>query len=178
MLLELALLAQAVVATPAPPTRPPTAAPRLSGGFGAKPGSTAAQLKAPVVLAVGGRSSRAGSGTFNVAGVAGSEAPVPMPIPGAAGPPPVALTDEAAWRGRATKLRADLADAQGKLAVADAANTVVAHGKLGQDYYVLMAIRDNALAPHRARVAEITRELDGLPEECRKTAGCQPGWVR
>lgn len=174
--LSFVVVAQIAIATPAP-------APRLSGGFGAKPvtAAPAATRKAPVVLTVGGRSPRSGEGTFSVAGVAGTVEPTPTPTQaalGATGQLPAAISDEAAWRERAAKLRADLSAAQAELDVADRAHTVVSHGPLGRDYYLLMAIRNSALAPYRARVASIRIELDGLPEECRKTVGCQPGWLR
>lgn len=48
-------------------------------------------------------------------------------------------------------------------------------GPLNDHYYQAMAARDAALTPYRVKVAGIQKELNGLPEECRRTPGCQPG---
>jgi hypothetical protein len=88
------------------------------------------------------------------------------------------VDEETAWKSRVAGLRAELAEASRELAAADANNTVVAWGGTGRDYETLMAVRNAALTPYRTRVMAIRRELASLPEECRRTAGCQPGWVR
>lgn len=169
------VLAQATAATPAPsPVSTPAASPapaKLSGGFGQKP---AAPGKARVVLTDHTLAPRSKAGTFSVAGTRGAPAAAPTAEKGDS----PEQNQEDGWRTRVSGLREKLAQAQKKLDAADAANTVVAWGELGHDYYVLMAMRNAALAPYRAKVAELTNELAGLPEECRKTIGCQPGWLR
>lgn len=175
MLLTLVLLAQTATAIPAP--APPPAPAKLSGGFGQKavaPGKARVTLTDQNVAQPGQGSGR---GTFSVTG-ARAAAPAAPAGPEAGGPPLPGDDVETVWKERIARLRAALAEAQAELDAADRANTVVAHGTPGRTYYLLMAIRDSALAPYRAKVASIRREMDGLPEECRKTPGCQPGWLR
>lgn len=117
-----------------------------------------------------------GPGTFTVSGAPGSS-PNPPTSPGA-GAPASASDEEATWRSRAAKLRADLAQAQKDYDAADRANTVVSFGRPGHDYETLLAIRNAALAPYVMRLEEVQTALAALPEECRRAHGCQPGWVR
>jgi hypothetical protein len=104
-----------------------------------------------------------------------SSAPAATP---AAGPAPPAPDEEAAWKARGARLRADLEKAQKDYDAADRAYTVVAFGRPGHDYETLMAIRNATLTPYRTRLEGIQAELAGFAEECRRTPGCQPGWVR
>lgn len=172
------VLAQATAATPAPsPVSTPAASPapaKLSGGFGQKP---AAPGKARVVLTDHTLAPRSKAGTFSVAGARSTPAPAPTEgrEPREASPAPDA---ETRWKTRVSALRANLAEAEKELKAADDANTVVAFGELGHEYHMLMAMRNAALAPYRAKVASLRDELAGLPEECRRAPDCQPGWVR
>lgn len=146
-----AIVLQIATATPAPP-------PVLSGGFGR-----------PAVKATATVPAR--RGTFSVAGPSAPSAAAPAVATPAPSP-------EADWRSRVARLRADLAAAEADLATQGASLTVISHGRPGRDHFMLLAIRDAALAAPRAKVNELRRELARLPEECRTTAGCQPGWVR
>ena len=169
------VLAQAAAAMPAPaPVSTPAATPaptKLSGGFGQK---AAAPGKDRVVLTDRSLAPRSMAGTFSGAGTRGS--PAAGPTAGRDAPPE--KSQEENWTTRVSGLREKLAQARKELDAADAANTVVAFGEPGSDYHILMAMRNAALAPYRAKVSELANELAGLPEECRKTIGCQPGWIR
>ncbi len=137
-----------------------TPAPKLGGGFG--------QPKPTV------RTARV------VISDEGVPRPASLPVQAtAAGAPAVPLADdEARWKGRYASLRADLAAARGDLARAEMANPPTMAGRGGYMYEVGASARNAALSPYRVRVMQLRAELDGLPEECRRTAGCQPGWVR
>ena len=184
--LALALvLAQTAVVTPgpAPRTTAPAASPtpaatpaaprRLSGGFGQKPVSAG---KGRVVIDEESLGSQRRGGTFSVVG----SAPAARPTAGAppAGSPAAPPDEEATWRSRVATLRADLAQAEKDYDAADRSNTVVSFGRPGVEYETLMAIRNAALTPYRMKLDEVRSSLAALPEECRKTSGCQPGWVR
>jgi hypothetical protein len=137
-----------------------TPAPKLKGGFGQpKPTVT----RARVVISDEG-------------------VPRPVSLPGqpvTAGALAVPLADdEARWRGRYASLRADVAAAVADLARAEMTNPPIMAGRGGYMYEVGASTRNAALSPYRMRVMQLRAELDGLPEECRRTAGCQPGWVR
>jgi len=138
-----------------------TPAPRLAGGFGQpKP----AVARARVVISDAGVPRPAA-------------APYVAPAPGAPATP--AADDEAAWRGRYASLRAAVREAQGEYDRASAVNTVISWGdRRGYGYETAMATRNAALTPYRTRLMSLRAELDSLPEECRRTPGCQPGWVR
>lgn len=165
MLTVLVLLAQTVTATPTAPAK-------LGGGFGQK---SDLPQKTRVVITDDSMAAEKRGGSFSVSG-----APAVTPLPGAKpGPTPRPANDEeSSWRSRASNLRSALARAEADLDAVDKANTVVSFGTPGLEYDTLMAIRNSALAPYRARVAELRRELSSLPEDCRRTPGCQPGWVR
>lgn len=152
MILAALVLAQIVTATPAP---------KLAGGFG-QPKPTIAHAR--VVISDEGVPRPAA-------------APVAAPALGA---PTVSFgDDEAAWRGRYASLRAAVREAQGEYDRASAVNTVISWGdRRGYGYENAMAVRNAALTPYRTRLMSLRAELDSLPEECRRTAGCQPGWVR
>lgn len=181
------ILAQAASTAPPTPSPGPTpagtptqtpavsrpAAPRkLTGGFGLRPtprGPEAGDAE------TGAAASGAPRGTFSIAGPRTTPPPEARPTSAAE---KVAPSEEATWRARVAGLRADLEQAEKDYARADAANTVVGWGRPGRDYETLMAIRNAALTPYLTRLAEIRAALAALPEECRTTPGCQPGWVR
>ena len=167
MIIALVVLAQIATASQAP-----APAPKLGGGFGQKATATAKVQKARVVI-TDAASAPVRRGTFSVAGVAAT----PSPAPGA--PPAELVDEEAAWKDRVAQLRAERAAAQKEYDAASAANTVITWGDPNSwEYQQLVAARNAALTPYSVRLSEIQREIDGLPDECRKTAGCQPGWVR
>lgn len=151
MILAALVLAQIVTATPAP---------KLAGGFG-QPKPTIAHAR--VVI---------------------SDEGVPRPAAAPVAAPALGLPtvrpedDEAAWRGRYASLRADLSAAIGDLARAEMTNPPIMAGRGGYMYEVGASTRNAALSPYRMRVMQLRAELTGLPEECRRTQGCQPGWVR
>ena len=99
-------------------------------------------------------------------------------VEGEGSEPPVKAGDEATWKARVATLRAELAQAEKDYDVADKANTVVAFGEAGNEYQTMLAIRHAALTPYRMKLDELRSALAALPEECRRTSGCQPGWVR
>jgi hypothetical protein len=166
------VLAQVAVATPLPtPSRPPAP---LSGGFGQKAPSSG---KAKVVITDGTLAPTGRGGTMSVSGTR-SAPPVGTPAAGTAAAPTAATDDEASWRGRATSLRASLAAAEDDLGRAEAMNPVIMGGRPGYMVEVGASARNAALSPYRVRLMQLRGELAGLPEECRRTSGCQPGWVR
>lgn len=137
-----------------------TPVPRLAGGFGQpKPTVT----RARVVISDAGVPRPAA-------------APYVAPAPGVPASP--APDDEAAWRGRYASLRAAVREAQADYDRASMVNPVISWGRPGRAHAQGMAVRNAALTPYRTRLMELRVELDGLPEECRRTSGCQPGWVR
>jgi len=159
MLLTLALLAQVATATPAPPVA-------LSGGFG----RPAVKTTATATVARRGTFSVTGSSPVAVAAPAHSAEAAALP-----GAEPKSL--EESWRSRVAGLRGELAAAEAEYEAQSSQITVVA-GRPGRDYHLMMAMRDAALAPIRAKLMGIRRDLRALPEECRTTPGCQPGWIR
>lgn len=169
-LIALALVAQIAAATPAPAPAPAPA--RLSGGFGQKAVKPATGQRLRIVITDDTIAPAAGRGTFSVTGTTQSASAAPE-----SGASPSADL-ETVWRERVGRLRGELAAAERDYAAADVANTVVTHGRAGMAHSMLMAIRNAALAPYRLRMMEARRALDALPEECRQTAGCQPGWIR
>lgn len=179
-LVLLVVLSQVAAArpTPAPEVGPAKSAPtrpsaKLGGGFGQK---AAPAGKARIVIKEEDLVQPRTGGTFTVASTrAAPSAPAATP---SAGTLPPAPDEEATWRARVAGLRTDLAKARRDYDAADRANTVVAFGKPGHDYETLMAIRNATLTPYRTSLEEIQTALAGLPEECRRTPGCQPGWVR
>ena len=188
MLAAVLVLAQTVAATPSPvlptptpvpttaasPASPPSATRKLSGGFGRKP---EAPGKTKVVLTDETLPPTRKAGTFSVSGTR-TPAKTGVPVEGEGSEPPVKAGDEATWKARVATLRAALAQAEKDYDVADKANTVVAFGEAGNDYQTMMAIRNAALTPYRMKLDELRSALAALPEECRRTSGCQPGWVR
>ena len=187
MLAAVIVLAQAVATTPSPVAPTPTAAPttaspasapsatrKLSGGFGRKPEAAG---KTKVVLTDETLPPTRKAGTFSVSGTR-TPAKTGVPVEGEGSEPPVKAGDEATWKARVATLRAALAQAEKDYDVADKANTVVAFGEAGNDYQTMMAIRNAALTPYRMKLDELRSALAALPEECRRTSGCQPGWVR
>ncbi len=184
IVLVLAQAAGASPEAPAPlpsPAATPTGAPacarpagprKLSGGFGLK---TVPPEADGANAANGGKASTDRRGTFSIAGpkTSSSSEPQARVAEGAEKP-----SEETVWRGRVARLRAELGQAQKDYDRADAANTVVGWGKRGATYETLMAIRNAALTPYVTRLMETRAALDALPEECRKTQGCQPGWLR
>lgn len=137
-----------------------TPAPKLGGGFGQPPTSV---RKARVVISD-----------------EGTPRPAKAPVQAAVALPAMdaPADEESFWRGRYASLRADLSAAVADLARAEMMNPPVMAGRGGYMYEVGASARNAALSPYRMRVIELRAELDGLPEECRRTAGCQPGWVR
>lgn len=155
MLLALVVLAQVATATPAP---------KLSGGFGT-PATTRRRI---VITDVS--SSRAGS--FSVAGTRGAPQPIDQPMS-------PSQADELAWRERSVAAKQGLVSALEALARADKANTVVTFGSGRSQYHQLaLQMREANLAPYRSAAADARAAVDALPEDCRRTPGCQPGWLR
>ncbi len=188
MLAAVLVLTQAVAATPSPvpststpapttaasPASPPSATRKLSGGFGRKP---EAPGKTKVDLTDETLPPARKAGTFSVSGTR-TPAKTDVPVGGEGSEPPVKAGDEATWKARVATLRAELAQAEKDYDVADKANTVVAFGEAGNEYQTMLAIRNAALTPYRMKLDELRSALAALPEECRTTPGCQPGWVR
>ncbi|KAA0253411.1 hypothetical protein FBQ97_00770 [Acidobacteria bacterium ACD] len=163
-----------LLAAPTPTPRPvATIAPKVIGETQSDSGLGAAAKKIKLNRNV----------SFDQNVVPDPPAPTATPKPGAA--PAVTphasdvLTDEKRWRDRKAKLEADLAAAEKEYDKASALNTVSTTGDPNApEYQAMLAARNAALTPYRMKVDELRRELTGLPEECRRTIGCQPGWVR
>jgi hypothetical protein len=131
--------------------------------------------------------------------VLSSAAPKPggTPAPGAIAPAaaPV-ISEEQSWRDRKRKVDADVAAAKAALDAAEEtirpqvqqeghrigvvrnADGSTSMGWVGTEDGTAQAVREAALAPYRTRYAEAVAARDRLPEECRRSPGCQPGWVR
>jgi hypothetical protein len=125
-----------------------------------------------------------GKGNFSVArsSVSGGTVETPSAGPKKPGSPPAdptpASSDEDQWRSRAEKARAALSKAEADLAQADKDMTVVTFGKPGATHAILMGQREAALLPYRQKVRDAEAALAVIPEECRTTPGCSPGWIR
>ncbi|HPA53146.1 MAG TPA: hypothetical protein PLP50_16260 [Thermoanaerobaculia bacterium] len=186
MLAAVLVLAQSVAATPSPvpptltpvpttaasPASPPSAARKLSGGFGRK---QKAPGKTKVVLTDEALTPSRKTGTFSVSG---TRTPAKAEIPVDGSETPAKADDESTWKARVATLRVELAQAEKEYDVADRANTVIAFGEVGDEYHRMMAIRNAALTPYRIKLDELRSAFAALPEECRRAPGCQPGWVR
>lgn len=126
----------------------------------------------------------AGKGNFSAARSSVSAGTVESPAAGPKKPgsprtePTPTSSDEDQWRSRAEKARAALSKAEADLAQADKDMTVVTFGKPDATHEIRMSQREAALLPYRQRVREAAAALAVIPEECRTTAGCQPGWIR
>lgn len=87
------------------------------------------------------------------------------------------IASERHWRERTARLKAELLQAKEERdEIAAKIPTYVWTNRNGSQV-ALTAERDAAIAPYQVKIDRLQRELDGLPEECRK-AGCQPGWIR
>jgi hypothetical protein len=79
------------------------------------------------------------------------------------------------WRGRAEKLKQKILDAR-EAAEEEKANSQLPTPSMHDPQ--LAMLRDAAAASQHKKIAKLEKELAQLAEDCRKTAGCQPGWVR
>lgn len=125
-----------------------------------------------------------GKGSFSAARSSVSAGTVETPAAGPKKPgspradPTPASSDEDQWRSRAERARAALSKAEADLAHADKDMTVVTYGQPDASHEIRMSQRDASLLPYRQKVRETAAALAVIPEECRTTPGCQPGWVR
>jgi hypothetical protein len=176
MLLALVLLAQTAAATPAlvassVPLR------KFSGGFG-----RTATVGAPRVT-IGPDDVKAAPTPAPEPYVPGLRSAAPAPVVAAAKAPAAApapaVSDEDQWRGRYEAAKAKLASALAQLHQAERTwGDVVSFGQRTQAHEIMLAERDTALLPFRMKVQDAERELGAIREECRRTTGCAPGWVR
>ncbi|MBL8114485.1 MAG: hypothetical protein JNK60_16515, partial [Acidobacteria bacterium] len=108
--------------------------------------------------------------------------PLSLPVnPPRPEPTPAVSALEAAeqqWRSRADAARADLAAAEAELARVEASMDGGAGMGISASDQQAAQIRQNRTASARNRVESARARLDGLAEECRRSAGCAPGWVR
>lgn len=170
MLLAALLLAAAPTATPRPvvqPTPHTISRPEQSGLAGAAKGRklnrsvSFEQGSVPEVTPVPRGTPKAGA------------SPIPTLEPSDV------IADEKRWRDRKAKLEAAVAKAQKEYDEASALNTVSTTGDPNSpEYQAMLAARNAGLTPYRMKLDDATRELRALPEECRRTPGCQPGWIR
>lgn len=193
MILALVLLAATATPTPRPVA---TIAPKVIGETQSDSGLGAAAKKIKLNRNV----------SFDQSIVPDAPSPTATPKPGvaqaAAGTPAPAPTaapsDEQVWRERKRKVDADVAAAEAALKGAESAVGPPQPVQDGSRVGVITnpdgsktmgwvsdtansdaaAIRAAALAPYRTRLAEAIAARDRLPEDCRRTIGCQPGWVR
>lgn len=102
--------------------------------------------------------------------------PAPRPEP----TPAVSALDaaEQQWRSRAAAARADLAAAEAELARVEASMDAGPGMGVSVNDQQTEQIRHNRTSGARNRVTSARARLDGLAEECRRSAGCAPGWVR
>lgn len=173
MILTLALLAQVVAATPAPPPR------KFSGGFG-RPATTS---QTRVVITQDDLP--APPPTAAVPFVPGLTRAAPLPVQTPSAPIATAAVDEeATWRGRYSAARARLDSALSALRAAEQSvgDVVSVGGRVGtgpsQAHRIMAQARDNALLPYRMAVEDAQREVESVRSACRVTVGCAPGWVR
>jgi hypothetical protein len=110
----------------------------------------------------------------------GSPLTLPVNPPARPEPTPAVSALEAAeqqWRSRADAARADLAAAEAEVARVEASMGGPGIGVAASDQQAEQ-IRLNRTASARNRVESARARLNGLAEECRRSAGCAPGWVR
>lgn len=82
---------------------------------------------------------------------------------------------EELWRGRAEKLKQKILEAR-EAAEEEKAKSQLPTPSLHDPQ--LAMLRDAAAESQHKKIAKLEKELARLAEDCRKTAGCQPGWVR
>lgn len=99
--------------------------------------------------------------------------PVAVPVRGEMAP----AAGVSPTKAKVEQLRADLTAAQKELDRMSDQVTVYA-GRPGLAYSILMGQRNSTLAPYRAKVDDLQSQIDQLQENCRKIAGCMPGWFR
>ena len=198
MILALALLAQAAVATPRPtpaatPRLSPTPAPDvmqrtapLKGGFGT-PSDVARQGSG--AMTVPNRAPGSATSDSRAAGAPTAAAPPPSGLPAVAGG---GSSAERAWTGRMAAAKAAVAAAQSELqAVLSEAVVSTSPGygpatrdgqptgtPLDPDGWIAKAAREKAAEPYRQRVRDAERQVEAVREDCRRTEGCLPAWVR
>lgn len=94
-------------------------------------------------------------------------------------PPPSATeAEERAWRARADRARADVAAAEAELARVEASMDVAPNMGVNAMDQQAEQIRRNRTSTARNQVESARARLDRLADECRRSAGCAPGWVR
>ena len=99
--------------------------------------------------------------------------PAAVPVRGEMAP----AADVSPTKAKVEQLRADLVAAQKELDRMSDQVTVYA-GRPGMAHSILMGQRNSTLAPYRAKVDDLQSQIDQLQENCRKIAGCMPGWFR
>jgi hypothetical protein len=137
--------------------------------LGASPAAVAGAPKTLADIARERKLGRSGGAFF----VANHAAPTPPPTPSSHAKPP----EEPPIRLKIERLRAGLKEAQEEYDRISDQVTVTGTGGSIQ-YNILMGQRTSTLAPYAAQVDRLQRAVDAMPEECRKTPGCMPGWLR
>jgi hypothetical protein len=99
--------------------------------------------------------------------------------------PTNAPDQEAEWRWKYSAVNDKVKKAEDALQKMEKETPVVtcvgqgcSHGPASVTLAAAEAARDTALAPYRIAVEDAKKERGALVESCRRTFGCQPGWVR
>ena len=152
--------------------------------LGASPATVAGAPKTLADIARGRKLNRTGAPKGSFSATESTALHPDAPTRAEAGPVAVPVRAEVApaagvspIKANVERLRADLATAQAELGRMSDQVTVYA-GRPGLAYSILMGQRNSTLAPYRAKVDDLQNQIDQLQENCRKIAGCMPGWFR
>ena len=116
-----------------------------------------------------------GAGSFSATSTSGG-VPLPSTTPSARSSAS-ADTSEAEWRARFDSRRRDaMATTSEYVRMAD--SIPVVYHRNGNVDAAAYAAREATLAPYKLRMEDAAAALARLPEECRTTPGCNPGWIR
>ncbi|MCC6133547.1 MAG: hypothetical protein IT186_26745 [Acidobacteria bacterium] len=83
--------------------------------------------------------------------------------------------DERLWRGKAEKIHREIAEARSEAEEEKSRTMLPTPGMRDPQ---LELLRDAAAEKELRKIEKLEKQLARLTEECRKTPGCQPGWVR
>lgn len=180
-LLFLAQAAAAPAPAPSPATTASSPAPVL--GNAPQPAAVSPTPSGPRSLAdiAKGRKlnhSGSGGGTMSATSTSGS---TPLPSADSAsksGARGAASADpETYWRDRYAVLKREADQTASELQRMYNAVPIVYH-RNGDIDAQAWAAREAAVAPYKLRAEDASAALARLPEECRTTPGCSPGWIR
>ena len=115
-----------------------------------------------------------GAGAFSATATSGG---TPLPSTTSVRSSSSSSASEAEWRARFDSLgRTAEHTASEYVRMAD--SIPVVYHRNGNVDAAAYAAREATLAPYKLRMEDAAAALARLPEECRTTPGCNPGWIR